>query len=112
VVAGSNAYATTYTWDGGGDGSTWTNGKNWGLPGTGSGHPSTGDTANIPTGAPILGANRTIATLNISGTGTLNLGGNTLTITSDYLNSFFGLGNSFNRYANITRTTGVINAAG
>lgn len=60
-----------------------------------------------------LGANSTAGTLDI-GTGSLSLNGRSLTVSTDYLNSNFGSGNSFNRIASVTAggAGGVIKAAG
>jgi hypothetical protein len=45
-------------------------------------------------------------------TGSLNLGANSFTVSADYKNANFGIGNSFNKLANVTTTRGQILAAG
>ena len=70
-----NIHATTYAWNGGnGD---WTVSTNW----TPNGVPGTDDKAVISSGTAILGANTTIAELELSG-GKINGSPNILTVTS------------------------------
>ncbi|MEI6387675.1 MAG: hypothetical protein WCQ50_13645, partial [Spirochaetota bacterium] len=106
-LVGVGAWGTAYTWNGGGDGGTWTLPANWGV---GSGYPgsaATSDTAAFPvsptiplvgtsglpftvtsmtvsTGVTVtLGANLTqLGTLSLQGTGTLIQGGFALTATT------------------------------
>ena len=56
----------------------------------------------------------TTGTFNIGTGGALLLNNKSLTVSTDYINSNFGTGNSFNRIASVTPggTSGVINAAG
>jgi len=60
-----------------------------------------------------LGASSTAGTLIHDGSaaGSLNLGSNNITVSSDYQNANFGVGNSFNNHANVTGS-GQILAAG
>ncbi len=62
-----------------------------------------------PAAALSIGANSTVGTL--SQNGTLALGSNNITVSTDYNNANFGTGNSFNKRANVTGT-GQILAAG
>jgi hypothetical protein len=70
---------------------------------------------NIGTGGTVvLGAASTVGTLNHSGSAAtgLSLDANNVTVSADYNNANFGTGNAFNRYANVSRTTGAILAGG
>ncbi len=69
----------------------------------------TGNIAVNPAAALTIGANSTAGTLTQNGT--LNLGANNVTVSSDYTNTNFGIGNSFNKLAGVTGT-GQIPAAG
>ena len=69
----------------------------------------TGNIAVNPAATLTIAANSTAGTLTQSGT--LNLGANNVTVSSDYTNANFGNGNSFNKLAGVTGT-GQILAAG
>jgi hypothetical protein len=71
-----------------------------------------GGTLQTNGGSLTLGGNSTAQALSIgTGSGTLNLGANKITVSGDYNNANFGTGNGFDRHANVTGT-GAINAAG
>jgi hypothetical protein len=65
-------------------------------------------------GALALGAASTVGALNHGGAGatSLSIGTSNFTVSGDYANASFGVGNAFNRYANVSRTTGAILAGG
>ncbi len=71
---------------------------------TGSGTVQTDNGATLA-----IGADSTAATL--ANNGTVDIGGNSVTVASDYNSASFGTGNSFNAHANVTGT-GQIDAAG
>ena len=77
-----------------------------GITGTGTLAANAGATANLASGP----ATNAVGILALNG-GTLALGTNAVTVSSDYTNTAFGTGNSFNKRADVTGT-GAVNAAG
>src|SRR5215472_9842596 len=80
-----------------------------------AGFTGTTGTAQIdPAGTLTIGASSTVGTLIHHGGGaaSLNLGTNNITVSTDYNNGNFGVGNSFNKLANVATTGGQILAAG
>ncbi|MGE4159546.1 MAG: hypothetical protein AB7F75_10685, partial [Planctomycetota bacterium] len=69
--------SATYTWDGGGDGTTWTDANNWDLDSSYPGFDAANnDVAIIGGGFSVsLGTSANIATLQIADTATLTLNG-------------------------------------
>ena len=74
---------------------------------------TTGTLQINPTGNVVLGANSTTGFLFHDGSaaGSLALGSNNITVSSDYNNANFGVGNAFNNHANVSGS-GLILAAG
>src|SRR6476659_6942229 len=78
-LAGTAARASSITWTGAGDGSSWTDGANWSST---PNPPASGDAAyfNSPTVVDIA-SSATIAQLNTLGSGTLTVNSGTLNVT-------------------------------
>ena len=76
-----------------------------------AGFTGTTGTAQIDAAGTLsIGAASTVGTL--AQNGSLVLGTNNITVSTDYSNANFGTGNSFNKLADVTTTTGEILAAG